>query len=280
MMQDSARRRAKALSSANTLSASEAHLASCSREARLDHLSPDVVSYNVVLSACAKDARLWERALDLLCNMEENGVDPDLISYSTAVSSCEHAGELASAKQVYRFANRRGFFEHWNALSVGAIDLHTLPAAVAKVALAVALDDVAYRLLHAPAGGFDLDCLATSGVDPPCPRSNEEEFALSATNVVLCDLPLDVITGRGLHSANRTAVLRPQIEEFLNSRPEYAKLKIGEAPRNSGMLRITAASLYEWATCKHATAEAKRNAKIAALDSLTSCCIADDSRGA
>ena len=57
-------------------------------------------------------------------------------------------------------------------------------------------------------------------------------------------------------------------------------IKIGEAPRNSGMLRITAASLYEWATCKHATAEAKRNAKIAALDSLTSCCIADDSRGA
>ena len=42
------------------------------------------------------------------------------------------------------------------------------------------------------------------------------------------------------------------------------------------MLRITAASLYKWATCKHATAEAERNAKVAADDSLTSCCIADD----
>ena len=42
-----------------------------------------------------------DRALDLLCNMEENGVDPDLISYSTAVSSCEHAGELASALEAY-----------------------------------------------------------------------------------------------------------------------------------------------------------------------------------
>ena len=44
--------------------------------------------------------------------------------------------------QLYRFACRRGLFSHWSPTSAGAIDLHTLPAAVAKVALAVALDEV------------------------------------------------------------------------------------------------------------------------------------------
>ncbi len=48
---------------------------------------PDVVSYNVTLSACKLGTQL-AHALELLRWMPRRSLAPDVVSYSTVISSC------------------------------------------------------------------------------------------------------------------------------------------------------------------------------------------------
>jgi pentatricopeptide repeat domain-containing protein 1 len=51
-------------------------------------LQPDVITYSATISACAKGHQP-ERALELLAEMQGRGLDPNVITYSAAISACE-----------------------------------------------------------------------------------------------------------------------------------------------------------------------------------------------
>lgn len=48
------------------------------------------------VSACA-NAGMWERSLELLKEMEENGIKPNEISYSVAIKACSNGGQWKQA---------------------------------------------------------------------------------------------------------------------------------------------------------------------------------------
>ena len=62
----------------------------------------------------------------------------------------------------------------------------------------------------AEASSAMVDSSTTPGV-----ARTDDESARAATTIVLCDLPLDVITGRGKHSAGGTAVLKVGHRSFV-----------------------------------------------------------------
>jgi pentatricopeptide repeat protein len=51
-------------------------------------VSPNIITYNAVISACEKGGRL-EEALNLLTQLTEAGLEPDIITYSALISTCE-----------------------------------------------------------------------------------------------------------------------------------------------------------------------------------------------
>lgn len=55
-------------------------------------LQPNLEICNAALLACQQKGR-WERALQLLWQMESAGISPDVVSFSTAIRACELAGE-------------------------------------------------------------------------------------------------------------------------------------------------------------------------------------------
>lgn len=48
---------------------------------------PEAITFNAAISACEK-CQQWERALGLLSEMEAQGVQPNVITYSAAISAC------------------------------------------------------------------------------------------------------------------------------------------------------------------------------------------------
>ena len=91
----------------------------------------------------------------------------------------------------------------------GKIDLHDLSAPVARVAVA-----------------WSLDCLARR--ETPLPDSG-----------------LKIITGKGKHSEDNVAVIKPQMKTMLAS-ADFAGLGAIEDARNAGMLVVRAESLRAW----------------------------------
>lgn len=49
-------------------------------------IPPDVVSYNTAMKACS-DCRQWEKAVDLLAKMQAKGISPNVVSYNSAVKA-------------------------------------------------------------------------------------------------------------------------------------------------------------------------------------------------
>ena len=58
---------------------------------------------------------------------------------------------------------------------------------------------------------------------------------------------LSIITGRGNNSADKVAVVKPQIAAMLADEPAYAGLEAEEPEDNPGVLVIPAARLVAWA---------------------------------
>ena len=67
-----------------------------------DHISPDIFSYNAVLSAlmnsATKDAAA--KSQQLLENMSEKDVDPDLLSYTICINTLVKSGVQGSAQKA------------------------------------------------------------------------------------------------------------------------------------------------------------------------------------
>ena len=48
----------------------------------------DTITYSAAISACEKGGQ-WQRALQLLEDMQAKGIPADTITYSAAISACE-----------------------------------------------------------------------------------------------------------------------------------------------------------------------------------------------
>ena len=70
-------------------------------------LRPDVVTYNLAISACraARQSTLSREVLDqafaLLAEMRAAGVDPDLATFTTLMALCKQAGAARRALALY-----------------------------------------------------------------------------------------------------------------------------------------------------------------------------------
>ena len=170
---------------------------------------PDAISFSAAISACEKGGQ-WERALSLLEEMPSRGVEPDVISFSAAISACEQRDEMTKAKLLYAEAVALNFLPRMNS---GKIDLHNLSASVARVAVA-----------------WSLDCLARG--ETPLPDSG-----------------LNIVTGKGKHSEDNVAVLKPQMEMMLAS-VEFAGLGAIEDAQNTGRFVVRGESLRAWVAAR------------------------------
>ena len=173
-------------------------------------VKPDVVSFSAAISACEKGGQ-WERALSLLEEMRTRGVKPDVVSFNAAISACEQCGEMAKAKLLYAQAVALRFLPR---MENGLIDLHELAAPVARVAVT-----------------WSLDCLARGDTTLP-------------------DSGLRIITGKGNHSKDKVAVMKPAMEAMLAS-AGFAGLGATEDEQNTGMLVVRAESFRAWAAARH-----------------------------
>ena len=178
-------------------------------EMRTRGVEPDVISFNAAISACGKGEQ-WERALSLLEEMQSRGLEPDVTSFNAAISACEQCDEMTKAKLLYAEAVTLNFLPRMNN---GKIDLHELSAPVARVA-----------------GAWSLDCLARR--ETPLPDSG-----------------LKIITGKGKHSEDNVAVLKPEMETMLAS-AEFAGLGAIEDARNAGRLEVRGENLRAWVAAR------------------------------
>jgi len=88
----------------------------------LDHmkdtgLKVNTITYNSAIAALSKAARnsaeditvlLWEKALDLIQDMEEKGVRRDSFTFSSAISTCGSAGRWEEAVDLIKTMKRDG----------------------------------------------------------------------------------------------------------------------------------------------------------------------------
>ena len=129
-----------------------------------------------------------------------------MIIYSAAISACEACGERETAARLYADAVERELLPQ---MERGQIDLHGMIAPVALAAVA-----------------SSLECLARG--DMPVP-----------------DGGLAIITGKGEHSKDNIAIIKPQMEAMLAS-SEFAGLGAIEDARNTGQLVVGADDLRAW----------------------------------
>ncbi|CAE8635084.1 unnamed protein product, partial [Polarella glacialis] len=56
-------------------------------------VTPDDISYGVVVTACQKgsDGRQWARALEFFAAMQRQSLQPNVIAYEAALSACEQS---------------------------------------------------------------------------------------------------------------------------------------------------------------------------------------------
>ena len=134
-----------------------------------------------------------------------------MVSFNAAISACEQCGEMVKAKLLYAQAVSLRFLPR---MENGKIDLHELVAPVARVAVT-----------------WSLDCLARGDTTLP-------------------DSGLRIITGKGNHSKDKVAVMKPAMEAMLAS-AGFAGLGATEDEQNTGMLVVRAESFRAWAAARH-----------------------------
>ena len=59
---------------------------------KAEGISRNVFHYNALINVCEK-IKDWKRALDLLRQMDEEGVVKNEITFSSAISACEKGGK-------------------------------------------------------------------------------------------------------------------------------------------------------------------------------------------
>jgi len=165
------------------------------------NVQPDVISYSATISACEKGGKR-DKALELLSEMKNRNANPDVISYNATISACQDGDRPDEADALFREAQEANLYSRWEG---GLVDFHSYTLSVAKVALRAILRDYPF----APTTG-----------------------------------DLQIITGMGNNSEGG-AVLKPKLLGFLNT--EFIGLNVWVAEDNAGRLVISKDSILGWA---------------------------------
>ena len=123
-------------------------------------LKPDTIVYSSAISVCVESQK-WDLALELLEQMEEQGIQRNVVTYNTVIEALSVAGETHRSELVYQSALRTGIYNHWHKnsqhystqrekplnsgdkpSSCEVMDLHNFPLAVAKVAVMLVLGEM------------------------------------------------------------------------------------------------------------------------------------------
>jgi pentatricopeptide repeat domain-containing protein 1 len=72
-----------------------------------DGVLPDLVTFNTVMDVCGKAGK-WHRATELLNDMLGRGMKPDVVSYNTVMDACGKAGEYLRALELFALMEEMG----------------------------------------------------------------------------------------------------------------------------------------------------------------------------
>ena len=86
------------------------------------------------ISACKKCGQ-WEKALQLLDEMQQRRLEPDVISFNAAISACEKSFHHREADRLYQEAGIAGFYSHFVISDLNQLDLHGASQELANVIL-------------------------------------------------------------------------------------------------------------------------------------------------
>jgi pentatricopeptide repeat protein len=170
-------------------------------------IEPSVVSFNAAMSACEKGGQ-WQHTIRLLSEMKHRGLEPTVVSHNVAISALARSGKMSAAIKLYEYAHAKGYYHHWLPSAPSEIDLHGCSSPVARVAVAFVLEE--YRQRHRDA-----------------------------------QTSLTVITGKGLHSEDSIAIVKPSIAAML-AEGSYVALNATEVGGNPGRLEIPQPALEDW----------------------------------
>ena len=68
----------------------------------------NVITYSAAISACEK-ATQAQKALELLEEMRQKGLEPDVITYNAAISACEKATQAEKALELLEKGSRKAW---------------------------------------------------------------------------------------------------------------------------------------------------------------------------
>ena len=85
----------------------EASLHLLSRMKR-ERVTPNLITYNTVINACAKGGMDWEGLFGLFAQMRQEGIQPDIITYNTLLGACSIRRLIDEAKMVFQTMNEAG----------------------------------------------------------------------------------------------------------------------------------------------------------------------------
>lgn len=86
----------------------------------------DSYCYTAAIEACAK-GKMCDKALELLAEMEENGIEPSGVTYSVAITACGNGGQWQKALDLLDVMRKKN-------LSINLITYNSAITAVAKAA--------------------------------------------------------------------------------------------------------------------------------------------------
>jgi pentatricopeptide repeat protein len=160
-------------------------------------------TFSAAMSACEKGGQ-WEKALQLFHSMEDRGVKPDVITFSACIEALHAASRFEEAVDFMTIARNQGFYSSVSC-SATKVDLHDCSVAVAQTIMRLFLSEL------------------KSGSRPP--------------------IDMIIVTGRGIGSGEKGAVLPQEVRSFLI---ENGGPALTEVPRNPGRFVLTQVSIINW----------------------------------
>ncbi|CAM9465088.1 unnamed protein product, partial [Choristocarpus tenellus] len=134
---------------------------------------PDVITYNTAISACGR-GRKYQLALNLLRQMEEEGISPDRFSFSAAISACKSSAQWQTALTLLDTMQRKGLGR----------ELHSLNAAVAACAVACQWEPALSILQEMEKKGPRPDVFTFSSAIDACGRGGQPDKAVALLRVM------------------------------------------------------------------------------------------------